>query len=153
MTIIIENESEHEISSEQEKLIESIIKKSIETEKYNNMAEVGVTVVTNKRIKELNKEFRNKDCVTDVLSFPLIDFELGELPPKSGKYLLGDIAFSFDKAVEQAKEYGHSIDREIGFFIAHSMLHLMGYDHQDESSERVMFKKQEQILDAVGLTR
>lgn len=153
MQIIIKNKSTHKITYEHKKIIRNIIKTSLEIEGYNKMAEVSVTVVTNEYIKALNKEHRNINSETDVLSFPIINFKNGETPPKNGIYLLGDIVFSIEKAIEQAKDYGHSIEREIGFFIAHSMLHLMGYDHKDNISEKSMFEKQEKILNKVGLKR
>lgn len=153
MPVFIYNESEYELTIEHEKMINNIIEKSLELECFNSSAEVSVTAVTNLRIKELNKEFRDIDKVTDVLSFPIIDFDNGDIPPKRGEYLLGDIVFSFAKAIEQSKEYGHTVEREIGFFIAHSMLHLMGYDHKDVATEQIMFKKQEEILKQVGINR
>lgn len=153
MQVFIYNESEYALSIEHEKMINNIIRKSLELEGYNTSAEVSVTVVTNLRIRELNNEYRGIDKVTDVLSFPIIDFKNGELPPEKGNYLLGDIVFSFSKAIEQSKEYGHSVDREVGFFIAHSMLHLLGYDHKDVVTEQIMFNKQDEILKLVGINR
>jgi len=153
MTVIVENESSHEFSLEQENMVHKIIEEALKMESYNSEAEISVTIVTNEKIQELNNTFRDKNSVTDVLSFPQIDFALGESAPEKGEYLLGDIVFSFDKAIQQAEEYGHNLDREIGFFIAHSMLHLMGYDHQDDDSEQIMFEKQEKILNMIGLIR
>jgi len=96
--------------------------------------EVSVSIVGNEEMRSLNREYREIDAPTDVLSFP-----------QDGA-VLGDIVISLEKAVEQAKEYGHGIERELGFLTAHGMLHLLGYDHEDEDSEREMFAAQEEIL-------
>jgi len=106
-----------------------------------NIGEVSVSIVDNAEIRELNREYRKKDVPTDVLSFPM------------DGYVLGDIIISMEKAVEQAQEYGHSVERELGFLVAHGMLHLLGYDHMDEGGEREMFAAQKEILEAVGLGR
>lgn len=103
--------------------------------------EVSVSLVNNAEIRELNLEYRLIDAPTDVLSFPM------------DGYVLGDIVISMEKAVEQAQEYGHGIERELGFLAAHGMLHLLGYDHEDEKEECEMFGAQEEILEAVGLGR
>ena len=134
-------------------LIDIVIEETLKQEKINPDAEVSVSIVSDEEIKELNKTHRGKDAVTDVLSFPMINFELGETIPKTGSFLLGDIVFSLNMAAKQSISYEHSIEREIGFFIAHGMLHLLGYDHQDEKAEEIMFKKQEEILESIGLRR
>jgi len=103
--------------------------------------ELSVSLVDNKEIHDLNRKYRGIDTPTDVLSFPM------------DGYLLGDIVISMEKAVEQAKEYGHGIERELGFLVTHGMLHLLGYDHEDENSEREMFAIQEEILEAMALGR
>lgn len=115
--------------------------------------EVSVTIVDNEEIRKINNKFRNIDRATDVLSFPLIDFDNESLPDDGSKIYLGDIIISIERAKEQAKEYGHSIDREIGFLTAHSMLHLLGYDHMVPEEEKEMFAKQEEILNNLGLRR
>ena len=110
-------------------------------EELSDLGEVSVSIVDNTEIRHLNRKYRGIDAPTDVLSFPM------------DGYVLGDIVISLEKAVEQAEEFGHSIERELGFLAAHGMLHLLGYDHKDEDSESEMFTAQEEILEAVGLGR
>ena len=107
--------------------------------------EVSLSFVDDETIHELNLKYRGIDRPTDVLSFPIRD----ELFPD----LLGDIVISLPTARRQSEEYGHSLEREIGFLVTHGFLHLLGYDHEDEPSEKTMFAKQERILQRVGLTR
>lgn len=136
-----------------EELIFMVVSETIMTEDFNDNIEVSVSVVNNDEIQSLNKHYRNKDSVTDVLSFPLIDdFESKEYE-KQEVIALGDIVISIDKANEQAIEYGHSIKREVGFLVAHSMLHLLGYDHMTDEEEKVMIEKQDTILQNIGLNR
>lgn len=120
-------------------------------------AEISITVVDNPKIREINREYRNKDAVTDVISFALeddddifmtLEMEEDEIPRD-----LGDIFLSYDKAVEQAEDYGHSVDRELGFLLVHGFLHLNGYDHMTETDEKEMFSLQEEILSEYGLKR
>lgn len=125
--------------------------------------EVALTFVDNERIHELNRDYRGIDRPTDVLSFALnesTDEELDilyevedELELASIGDMLGDIIISVERAQEQAEEYGHSIERELGFLFVHGFLHLLGYDHQDEASEKIMMDKQEKVLQKIGLTR
>ncbi len=111
-------------------------------------AEVSVTVCDNERIRELNLEYRGVDRETDVLSFPLFDEE------ENGVMPLGDIVISLEKAQAQAEEYGHPLERELAFLTAHSMLHLLGYDHEtSKEEEEDMFRRQEEILAGMGLSR
>ena len=119
----------------------------------------------NEGIHEFNREHRGIDRETDVLSFPNVDFETeGDFDideereadyfdPDSGELILGDIIISVDKVMEQAENYGHSTKREFAFLVAHSMLHLCGYDHMEEEEAKVMEAKQEEILTALGITR
>ena len=127
----------------------------LKMEKFEGSVEVSVTLVNNKQIRELNSIYRNIDRVTDVLSFPMTDEgEDFTLDPETGCYMLGDIVISLEKALAQADEYGHSFKREVAFLTVHSMLHLLGYDHErSEEEEREMFGKQEIVLEAMGLTR
>lgn len=120
-----------------------------------NDSEISITLVDNKRIHELNMEYRGKDAPTDVISFALEEMGEGEIPVIGGQgpVHLGDIIISVDKAKEQAEEYGHSFKREIGFLAVHGFLHLVGYDHMTEEEEKKMFAKQKEILDAYGLKR
>ncbi|MDR5657985.1 rRNA maturation RNase YbeY [Serpentinicella sp. ANB-PHB4] len=119
---------------------------SLKYEGWDEDFEISLSLVDNDEIKELNKTFRGKDSSTDVLSFPLYEASMEEK-------LLGDIVISIEKAIEQAKEYNHTITRELGFLFVHSMLHLMGYDHNDEENTKNMRKKEEAILQNLGLIR
>lgn len=150
MILLYENNTSKNINKN---LIEKTIITSLEYENIKNQCEVSVTIVNNTEIQKLNKRFRNIDKATDVLSFPLNDFSKEPLPPVNEMLYLGDIVISIDRAEEQAKEYGHSLARELGFLTAHSMLHLLGYDHMNPIEEKEMFTKQEEILNLMGLRR
>ncbi len=138
-----------------ERLIEICTAAALEEEEISDDAEVSVTLVDNARIRELNEEFRNIDRETDVLSFPLGDDENGyEIDPDNDAIMLGDIVISLEQAARQAEEYGHSYRREVAFLITHSLFHLLGYDHVNgEEEEKLMFSKQEKVLDKLGITR
>lgn len=128
------------------------VKAALEYEKVGFAPEVSVTYTDNEGIRELNAAHRNIDRATDVLSFPL--FEREELIEASDGDALGDIVISLEKAREQANEYGHSFEREVAFLTVHSMLHLLGYDHEiSEADEKEMFFRQEEILKTMGLLR
>lgn len=138
------------------KTIEDVVKASLEEEAFSKEAEVSVTLTDNDEIKQINAQHRNIDQITDVISFPQIDWgnEANRGVNISGKdIILGDIVISVDRLIEQAKEYGHSEERELGFLVAHSMLHLLGYDHMEAGEERIMNAKQEKILGKLGLVR
>ena len=123
-------------------------------EEFQGSAEVSVRFVDNEMIRELNKKYRNIDKETDVLSFPLGENGVYDVNPDTGAYLLGDIVISVQKAMEQAEEYGHSLEREIAFLSVHSMLHLLGYDHVNGALEAVhMREKEEEVLTQLGLKR
>ncbi|MBQ7132212.1 MAG: rRNA maturation RNase YbeY [Oscillospiraceae bacterium] len=123
-------------------------------EDFGEPAEVSVSFVSNDEIKKLNKIYREKDAVTDVLSFPLGENGVYDKNNDTGALMLGDIVISLDTAVKQAQMYGHSLEREIGFLTVHSMLHLLGYDHEKSTlEERIMREKEEQILDNIGISR
>lgn len=117
--------------------------------------EVSVTIVTNEEIHQLNKEYRNIDRPTDVLSFAMLETIEDEDPVDNPEapLMLGDIIISAEKMVEQAQDYGHSEERELCFLAVHGFLHLIGYDHETEEDEKKMFETQEQILQNVGVTR
>ncbi|MBQ7779751.1 MAG: rRNA maturation RNase YbeY [Clostridia bacterium] len=133
-------------------LVRRAVKAALEYEKVVFAPEVSVTFTDNEGIRELNAAHRNIDRVTDVLSFPL--FEKEELSEASDGDALGDIVISLEKAREQANEYGHSFEREVAFLTVHSMLHLLGYDHEiSEADEKDMFFRQEEILKTMGLLR
>ena len=123
-------------------------------EQFEGAAEVSVSFVDNSQICKLNAEYRNKDIETDVLSFPLGENGVYDLNNESGAYQLGDIVISMEKAVEQAERYGHSLQREVGFLTVHSMLHLLGYDHEPGGLQAVhMREKEEAALTRLGLQR
>lgn len=137
-----------------EQLIESCTRAALAEEEICEDAQVSVTLVDNEAIREINREHRNIDSATDVLSFPLGDEDSFDTDPETGAILLGDIVISLERAAEQAREYGHSFRREVAFLITHSLFHLLGYDHVDsEEDEKLMFGKQEKVLEALGITR
>ncbi|MED4754197.1 rRNA maturation RNase YbeY [Brevibacillus choshinensis] len=122
--------------------------------------EVVVTIVSNERIHELNRDYRDVDRPTDVLSFAMnepgegeMEIFLDESDLEEFPNMLGDIIISLPKAQEQAEDYGHSLDRELGFLAVHGFLHLLGYDHGSEEEEKEMFSRQEAVLEQIGLTR
>ena len=134
----------------------------------NNWHYIDKKILTlNEGIRNINREFRELDVPTDVLSFPMVDYDSPAdydilesddalamyFNPESGELLLGDIVISVERAMEQAETYGHTLKREICFLTAHSMLHLLGYDHMEDEERIVMEKKQEEILDALGIKR
>lgn len=123
-------------------------------EQFQGSAEVSVKFVNDEEIQNLNKTFRNIDRSTDVLSFPLGENGVYDVNPATGAKMLGDIVISMEHAVEQADRYGHSLQREIGFLTVHSMLHLLGYDHEEGGIESVrMREKEETVLTQLGLKR
>lgn len=123
-------------------------------EEFGDSAEISVRFVDNEQIRELNSQYRNIDSATDVLSFPLGENGDYDRNPGTNAVLLGDIVISIQRAMEQAEEYGHSLDREIAFLTVHSMLHLLGYDHVDGGLEAVrMREKEETVLTQLGLKR
>lgn len=126
----------------------------LDEENFDGNAEVSVTFVDNEKIHELNLKHRNIDRETDVLSFPLGEKGVYDVDLDTGAKLLGDIVISIPKAMEQAEEYNHSLQREIGFLTVHSMLHLLGYDHVDGGLQQVhMREKEETVLTKLGLKR
>ena len=126
----------------------------LEYEKFEGPAEISVTFVDNAAIKELNAQYRGKDMPTDVLSFPLGENGVYDKNEDTGASLLGDIVISMEKAMEQAELYGHALQREVAFLTVHSMLHLLGYDHETGGLEAVrMREKEETVLIQLGLPR
>ena len=126
----------------------------LELEKFSGSAEISVRFVDNDMIRELNRQYREIDSVTDVLSFPLGENGQYDTNPDTGAFMLGDIVISVPRAMEQAEEFGHSLEREIGFLTVHSMLHLLGYDHVQGGLPAVrMREKEEQVLTQLGLKR
>lgn len=165
MTINIDYEAEKKLELPWQEIIEEIVKAALEYEDCPYEAEVNVVLTDRESIREVNREQRGLDSPTDVLSFPMLDYEtpsdFGQVEemfadcfnPESGELMLGDIMICVDKVEEQADLYGHSQKRELAFLTAHSMLHLFGYDHMDEAERAVMEKKQEEILESRGYTR
>lgn len=147
MDIVVNNENNYPIEASYECTMKNIASLALKKEGLDDKYEVGLTYVSKEEIQELNRDYRNIDKVTDVLSFPLIeDFSTDES-------LLGDVVISYDVAVEQAKEYGHSLEREIMFLFTHSILHLLGYDHIDDDERIVMEARQKEILDELNINR
>lgn len=123
-------------------------------QEFEEPAEVSVSFTDNIGIQELNASYRNKDIATDVLSFPLGQDGVYDRNPQTGNLMLGDIVISVEKAFEQAETYGHSLEREMGFLTVHSMLHLLGYDHENGGIEAANMREiEEQVLRSLGLAR
>ena len=117
-------------------------------------AEVSISFVSQEEVRELNGQFRGKDAVTDVLSFPLGENDIYDTNPETGAVLLGDVVLCTRRADEQAQAFDHTYQRELGFLTAHSMLHLLGYDHEnDEEGARIMQEKEEAVMTMIGLGR
>jgi len=167
VTVLIEKETEEDINFDYGKILKKVVLEAVESEKCPYECEVNITFMDDNGIRGLNRDFRGLDVPTDVLSFPMAeyippaDFSILEgeeagaqyFNPESGELLLGDIVISLERAKEQAQEYGHSLKREICFLVAHSMLHLMGYDHMTDRDREIMEDKQDEILNALGITR
>ena len=135
-------------------LIRSSCNAVLDFEHFDGPAEISVTFVDNNRIHELNREYRDKDSATDVLSFPLGENGEYDIDEDNGCKLLGDIVISMERAMEQAELYGHSLQREVAYLTVHSMLHLLGYDHEAGGLEAVrMREKEEAVLIQLGLPR
>lgn len=155
MTLLIDNRTDFELTDEIKEMLEKVCLKSLQYEEFNEDCEISLSIVTNEEIHDINKQFRNIDSPTDVLSFPQLTFEEGEEADvnENGEIVLGDIIISIDRAKEQAEEYGHSLKRELAFLSVHSMLHLMGYDHMVPEEEEDMFRRQKEILIEAGIPR
>lgn len=164
MTLYFEEEGELTLDIECEEVAKKVIEAALDYVGCPYEAEVNLMLTMNEQIHETNLEFRGIDRPTDVLSFPMLDYEtpgvfdfLEDRPdcfdPETGELALGDIMISKEKVVEQAKEYGHSILREYAFLIAHSMLHLSGYDHMEEEERMVMEQKQKEIMERLNILR
>lgn len=133
-------------------LIRKACNATLKLEGFDAPAEVDVTLVNDEEIKEMNNQYRNIDSATDVLSFPLGENGQFDRNPENGSLMLGDIVISVDHALAQANLYGHGIEREVAFLTVHSMLHLLGYDHEKGGLEQMtMREKEENVLDALGL--
>lgn len=155
MTLLTDNRTDWNFDENFLKIVTKAAEESLKYESFDPNCEISLSFVTNSEIHKINKQFRNIDRETDVLSFPQLTFEEGEIPEKNenGEIILGDIIISVEKAKAQAEEYGHSLEREIAFLTAHSMLHLMGYDHMTEEDEKEMFGRQRAIMENIGIGR
>jgi len=165
VTITIEYETEIPFQADYKPLIQKVIEAAMEYEDCPYEAEVNVILTDNLAIQEINLEQRQINSPTDVLSFPMQEYQTpsdfskleehaeDSFNLETGELLLGDIVISVEKVMEQAEKYGHSMERELGFLVAHSMLHLFGYDHMETEEAKIMEKKQEEILQGIGLTR
>lgn len=120
-------------------------------EEFEGKAEVNVTFVDDAQIRELNLQYRKKDAPTDVLSFPMGENRKFDLDPDTGAFVLGDVVISLERAEEQAKKYGHSLQQEVAFLTVHSMLHILGYDHEKGGVEAMhMHEREENVMAALG---
>lgn len=167
MTILFDKEAADELEFDWEELLTKVVETALELEECPWECEVNITLTDNEGIRAMNQEFRELDVPTDVLSFPMVSYqEPGDFEflndesieteyfnLDSGELLLGDIVISLERAKEQAEEYGHSLERELAFLTAHSMYHLMGYDHIEDEERMVMEEKQERVLFSLGITR
>lgn len=145
-----------ELKKEAFQLVEALLELTAEKEGVAADSEVSVTFTDNQRIQEINRDYRGKDEPTDVISFALEEMGENEIEISGAEGLpcvLGDIIISVTRAKEQAAEYGHSFDREVGFLAVHGLLHLLGYDHMTAEEEAIMFQKQKNILNEYGLQR
>lgn len=155
VTIWIDNRAGEIFPPELENAVKKAAAEALRCESFDEACEISVSIVDNDEIRQINKQFREIDRATDVLSFPMLTFAKGEEPDRNenGEILLGDIIISLERAKEQAAEYGHSLQREIAFLTAHSMLHLLGYDHIEPEEEAEMFRRQREILLLAGFPR
>lgn len=143
-----------EENKEYEMVLNRVINKCFEEEKLKNLY-ISITLTNPENIQKINKEYRNIDRATDVLSFPM--FEREEIPSlkeeDKTEDILGDIIVSIEKVKEQAEEYGHSFERELAYLVTHGMLHLLGYDHMIDEEKVIMRKREEEILGVLNITR
>ncbi len=165
MNLYMENETEREFPFSAEETARLVCEAVLEAEGCPYEAQVNILLTDNRGIREVNREYRGMDRETDVLSFPNVDFEeegvftidedseADYFDPETGELVLGDIMISVDRVYGQAQEYGHSVRREFAFLVAHSMLHLCGYDHMEEEERARMERRQEEILTELGITR
>lgn len=165
MSFILEEEVKVPFVFDYKELAQKVITACLDYAKFPYEAEINLTLTDNKGIHAINKEFRQIDRPTDVLSFPMLSYEVpgdftflddeecDDFNPDTGEALLGDIVISVEKVIEQAEEFGHTKEREYAFLITHSMLHLFGYDHMTEDEASVMEAKQKEILNELNILR
>lgn len=164
MRIFFEEEGKFELPLNSAEIAETVAEAVLDMEACPYEAQAELLLTTSEAIRELNREYREIDRPTDVLSFPAVDFlqpsdysvleqDLTCFDPDTGELMLGNIVICKEKVVSQAEEYGHSVKREFAFLIAHSMLHLLGYDHMEEDERVVMEEKQRIVLGNLGISR
>lgn len=165
MIFYVENEVDAKFDFNIEDLSVTVARKVLETEGFDGEAEINLTITDDDGIQEINRQFRDMDKPTDVLSFPMISYEepgdfsvieeqkLDIYNPDNESIMFGEIVINENRVRSQALEYGHSEKREFAFLVAHSMLHLCGYDHMTEEEAKVMEAKQREVLDSLGITR
>ena len=165
MTLNYEEEGEVKLPVDCEGLAKEVIEAALDYAECPYEAEVNLILTDNDAIQEINRDYRQIDRPTDVLSFPMLSYEKAgdfsfleeesedDFNPDTGEVMLGDIIISVDKVLEQAQSYGHSPKREFAFLIVHSMLHLFGYDHIDPKDAAIMEPKQKQILEEMHIVR
>jgi len=165
MKIYIDNTVDAEFDFDYEKIAIDVCKTVLEQEKCPFDCEINIMITDNEEIQRINKDTRNIDNATDVLSFPGLFFDspadfsnndsilADSIDPENGLVVLGDIVLSIDKIIEQSAEYGHSIMREYAFLITHSMLHLCGYDHMTTEDAELMQEHQRTVLERLNITR
>lgn len=150
-----------------QELIETAVAATLRMQGETDRIQIGFVLTDDTDIREINRELRNTDMATDVLSFPMLDYEgeedddislnpedfAGDVDPETNELLLGDIIVSLDRARVQAEDFGHSLEREIGYLTVHAMLHLLGYDHMTEEDRRSMRRREEAVLGSLNLTR
>lgn len=165
MTVTIERESDIPLPFSEQEVAEAVITETLDFEDCPYEVQVNIILTNNEEIHQINLEHRGVDAPTDVLSFPMIEYAypsdftvleaegMDSFDPDTGELLLGDIVISVDKVIEQAEKYNHEVKREYAFLIAHSMLHLFGYDHMEELERETMEHKQEEILKRLNITR
>ena len=164
MSLYIEKEGNTPLPFDEKETAELVVNAALEYAGCPYEAEINLLITTDEEIHRMNLEYRNIDRPTDVLSFPMLEYEMpgdfggleeqeDAFDPESGELLLGDIVISSDRVLAQAEEYGHSPLREYAFLIAHSMLHLFGYDHMEEDERLVMEQKQREIMEKINIPR
>lgn len=165
MTFYVENENCYEFPFSVDALFEQVALAVLEAEKCPYESAINLVITDNEGIREYNRQYREIDRETDVLSFPGVDYDAPAdfsrvesdlsdyFDPETGELMLGDMIISYEKAKEQADQFGHSFRREMAFLIAHSMFHLCGYDHMTPEDAVLMEEKQEAILEQLGITR
>ncbi len=165
MTFFVENETDVSFGFDVDKTVELVATQVLDMEDCPYEVQINVLLTDNDGIRVYNRDYRQIDSATDVLSFPNVDFfapgefnieedrEADYFDPDTGELILGDIIISVDKVKEQSDAYGHSVKREFAFLVAHSMLHLCGYDHMEAEEASVMEEKQELVLRILGITR